>query len=413
MGVGMVAPAALPAQSQITMYDKKLRMRSLLKDIYSKLEGLYNTKAGSIPNTIYMRVEEQALQGNTCVITMKKPLSAAAVYGNNVAIGNEELPTTKAVTLYRNNLRKVVSTPGYGTRELDAAPYRLYETHVDNLGDWNKEQEGLEIRQAFVERYGETLVHGDTTGFCARNWNPNIAVFGLPIRTMVPTYSANQATYTTNIITSVIAAGGGSILPTVGQTLNQPNMSNLSNLAMEKRITPLSIPGLPGGKGYILTISERQATYVGDPAWSQRNLGDAFRYGEPKEVMSWPGVIGSWKDLLIVVDPRQPTLVPTGSAAPFGLSAGFVWPGDIDERYRSDRDCCDTVFLLGQDAIAKWDAQKLHHITQDDDYGAVVGHGTARVWGVQLPVYDQQVPNMGSWEYFGGILGICRFPDYV
>ena len=415
MGIGVLAPTALPSKSMITGYDKKLRMRSMLEDIYGKLSGLYNTEKQSMPNAIYMEVDAKSQEGTTAVVTMKKPLTGAAVFGNNVAIGNEERPITKAMTIYRNNCRKVITTPGYGVRALDAEPYKLYEQHIDDLSDWNKEEEGLEVRQAMLETFGETLIYGDTAAVCTRNFNPNIFVCGLSLRSASPAFSATVATYTTNIVNKIVDAGGGSIVPTVGQTLNQPNLSNISNFAMSRRITPLTIPGLPGGKGYVLTISELQATYIGDPAWSQRNLGSLYKQANdlPAEVMKWPGVLGSYKDLLLVVDPRQPTLNPTGSSSPFGLSAGYVWPGDIDLRYRDDQDVCDTAFLHGAGSIWKWNAEKLHHITQKDDYDAVIGHGTACVRGIGLPIYNQQTPNMGSYEYFGGAVIFCRLPDYV
>jgi len=416
MGVGVLAPLQLPAQSQKVGYDKKLRRQALPADIYTALSGLYNTVKKSIPNAIYMMVEDVVTSDSTrAVITLKKPLQQGGVYGNAVAIGNEERPVTKAVTIYRNNCRKVVTTPGYGVRKLDSAYLRLYEEHIDDLATWNKEEEGLEIRQAFMERYGETLQFGDTAAAAVRNFNPNIAVCGLPIRTWKPVFSTNVATYTTNIVNAIVAAGGGSILPTVNQTLNQPNLSNMSNEALARRIPTINIPGLPGGNGYVFTYSELQATYLGDPAWSQRNLGDLYTKitDLPDKVQNWPGVQGAYKDLLLVVDPRQPTLNPTGSSAPFGLSAGYMWPGDIDLRYRDDRDVCDTTFLHGKGSLVNWQAEKLHHIQQTDDYGAIVGHGTARVYGVQSCWFDQQVPNMGSVEYYGGILGLCRLPDYV
>jgi len=416
MGVGVLAPAQLSAQSQKVGYDKKLQMKSLAEDIYTALSGQYNTEKKTIPNAIYMTIDSSIVSDSSkAVITMKKPLQSGGVYGNDQAIGNEERPVTKAVTIYRNNVRKVITTPGYGVRKLDAEYLGLYPQHIDDLATWNKEEEGLEIRQSFVERYGESLQHGDTQATCVPNYNPNIFVCGLPLNTASPTYSSNVATYTTNIVNKVVAAGGGSILPTVGQTLNQPNLSNLSNFALARRISRLKIPGVAGGMGYVLVISELQATYLGDPAWSQRNLGDLYIKSAslPEKVQNWPGVIGAYKDLLFVIDPRQPTLNPTGSSSPYGLSAGYMWPGDVDLRYRTERDACDTAFLLGAGAIAKWDSEKLHHITQEDDYGAVIGHGSARVYGVQLPIYDQQVPNMGSWEYFGGVLCLCRMPDYV
>lgn len=416
MGIGVLAPTALDTNSVRVGYNKKLQIKSLPEDIYTALSGLTKAEADTmIPSAIYLTVEAEALNGsNSAVVTMKKPLTGAGVFGNTVAIGNEERPVTKSFRVYRNNCRKVITTPGYGTTKLDADYLGLYPKHIDDLSTWNKEQEGLEIRQAFLETWGYSLTFGDTAATCVQNWNPNIFVCGLPIRSCSPAYSSNTATYTTNIVTSVIAAGGGSILPTIGQTLNQPNLSNLSNFALERRITPLPIAGLPGGKGYVLTVSERQAAFISDPAWSQRNLGSLIRRDQlPEKTANWPGVIGAYKDILIVIDVRQPTLNPTGSSSPFGLSAGYLWPGDIDLRYRDDRDVIDTAFLHGAGSIFKWEPERLHHIQQEDDYGKVVGHGTARVWGHRIPIYDQQVPNMGSAEYFGGILVLCRIPDYV
>jgi hypothetical protein len=317
------------------------------------------------------------------------------------------------MTIYRNNLRKVVATPGYGKRKLDQDAYGLFEQHVDDLAEFAKEHEGLEIRQAETEKFGETLRHGDTQAVCVPHWNRNIFVSGNPLRTCRPAYSTNLATYTQNLVAAVLAAGGGAITPTVGQTLNQPNLSNASNFALQQRIARLNIPGLPGGKGFILKASELQFTYLGDPAWSQRNLGSLYiqRTQLPEKVMNWPGVMGAYKDFLLVCDPRQPTITVGGSSAPYTLSAGYMWPGDVDLRGRDDANVLDTFNILGMGAVWSWYPEKLHHIQQVDDYGAIVGHGTALVRGVGEGVYTDE--NGANEEQFTSVLGICRLPDYV
>ena len=413
--LGVLAPAQMPANSRITGYDKQLRMKSLVDDIYSKLVGIYNTEKKTLPNAIEMMVNDAALSDTTtAVIPLKLKLSGGGVYGNNFAIGMEERPVTRAVTIYRNNLRKVVTTPGYGLRKLDANAYKLYEQHIDDLADWNKEHDGLETRQCLVERYGETLVYGDTAATCVRNWNMNIFVCGLPLRDARPTYSATVATYTTNIVAKLQASGGGDIkTPHTGQTLNQPNLSNISNFAIARRITPLNIPGLPGGRGYLHVFSELQATYLGDPAWSQRNLGSLYiaKAALPEKVMNWPGVLGAYKDQLLVTDPRQPTIDITGTSSPFGLSAGYLWMGDVDERNRDQDTVCDTSFVLGKAAYINWYPEKLHHVQQVDDYEKIKGHGTALVRGKQTPHYTDE--NGNNPEQFGSILCLSRLPEYV
>jgi hypothetical protein len=415
-GVGVTAPTALPAQSQKLGFDSELRMKSLLEDIYTDLKGLYNTETKKMSNGIYMEINDAALSNShTATITMKLHLTGTGVFGNAVAIGHEELPVTKAGTIYRNNCRKVIANPEYGVRQLDEEYLKLRQAHVDDLGAWNKEEEGLEIRQALVEQFGETLRHGDTQAQCIPNFNANIFVAGLTLRDCVPTFSSNPATYTSNIVQKILQSGGGHLDPITAQTLNQPNLSNLSNLAMAKRIGTLKIPGLPGGKGYILTISELQATYLGDPVWSARNLGSLYiafnRLNE--KVQNWTGVVGAYKDMIIVVDPRMPTILPTGSSAPYSATAGYMYWGDTDGRNRSHehvRDCC---ILHGQGAVWKWYPQKIHFIEQMDDYDAIKGIGTACVRGIGSMMYDQQTPGTGTMEQFSSILGLCSLPDYV
>lgn len=413
--IGVAVPSQMPSNSRIIGFDKKLRMKALPEDIYTLLTGTYNTEKKSIPNAIIMQIDDAALSDSTeAVITMKLKLSGGGVYGNDFAIGREERPRTRAVRIFRNNLRKVVTTPGYGVRKLDAKAYKLYEQHIDDLADWNKEHAGLERRQAILERFGETLVYGDTATSCIRNWNMNMFVCGLKKSDARPTYSATTANYTENIVAKIQDSGGGSIkIPLPSQTLNQPNLSNISNFSLDRRLSRLNIPGLPGGRGFVGTISELQATYLGDPAWSSRNLGSLYiaKVALPERVQNWPGVIGAYKDILLIVDVRQPTIDITGTSAPHGLSGGYMWPGDDDQRNRDEDTVCDTMFILGRAASISWYPEKLHHIQQVDDYGAIVGHGTALVRGEQTPHYTDA--NGNNPEQFTSAVALCRLPDYV
>lgn len=417
MAIGVNAPAALAAQSQKVGFDSELRMKSLLESIYTDLKGLYNTEKKAVPNAIYMEVQDSALSdSHTATITMLLKLSAPGVMGNAVAIGQEELPQTKAATIYRNNCRKVVAKPGYGARELDAKHLKLYETHVNNLADWNKEQEDLEIHQALLETWGETLRYGDTAAACVPNWNANMFVAGLDMfDPLQPAYSSNPATYSNNIVNALLASGGGSLAPIANQTLSQPVLSNLSNFCLNRRITPIKIPGLPGGKGYVMTISEVQAMYLGDPIWSARNLGSLYIQlnNLPEKVQNWTGVLGAYKDLLIVQDVRQSTVLPAGTSDPYSLTAGYMWHGDTDLRNRDQDEVRDVVMVHGAGAVWKWYPQKIHFIDQKDDYGAIEGVGTACVRGIGSLVLDQQTPGVGTREQFSSVCCLCSMPDYV
>jgi hypothetical protein len=417
-GVGVTPVAQIAANSMKLGYDSELRMKSLLKSIYTDNQGLYNAEKKTIPSKIYMEIQDAALsETSMATITMLLKLRGAGTLGNGVLIGAEELPTTKSAQIFRNNCRHAVSTPGYGVRKLDAAYLSLYPKHVDNLGDWNKDEEDLEIHQALLETFGETLRWGDTAGVCVPNWNANIYVAGLPNwpRGAHPLYSPNVATYTNRIVAAMLASGGGSLAPIPTQTLNQPNLSGLSNFAMARRITPISLPGAPGGKGYILSISEIGSAFLGDPVWSARNLGSLWiQFNNLDEkLQNWTGALGMYKDMLIVVDPRLATVIPGGSSEPYSLTAGYMWHGDQDLRNRDNTFVREANVLHGAGSVWKWYPEKIHFIEQTDDFGALKAIGTACVRGIGSLVLNQQTPVAGSHEQFSSAVMFTTIPDYV
>jgi hypothetical protein len=420
----MLGPTALSPQSRKVGLETELQIKSVPRSIYTALKGLYNAKQQNMPSGIYMKVNEVALRNAwRARITLLERLSGAGVMGGRQAIGEEEQPSTKVAEVYHNNCRKVVSVPGYGIEKLHAEYLNLFEKFIDQLADWNREQEDLEIHQALLETYGETLLHGETSsivdpydptagsGPCAPRWNPNVFVAGLGAHNQ-PDYDLSVNTHTQNILTSLGQTPGGN-----GTFLDTDALSNLSNYALLKRIEPLDIPGAPSGKGYVLTISELQAMYIGDPNWSVKNLGSLFvqKTGLNDKIMNWPGVIGMYKDLLLVVDHRTPTVTRTGSTA---LNAGYIKHGNIDERNRdqmSTGDVFDVAILHGRGAVVKWEPEPLHSIKQDDDYQKINGVGTACVRGIQIPLYWRNIENKGSDppEQFTSAVVLCAMPGEV
>jgi len=73
----------------------------------------------------------------------------------------------------------------------------------------------------------------------------------------------------------------------------------------------------------------------------------------------------------------------------------------------------DTAFILGKAAVVDWQKMPLRHVKQDDDYEYIMGHGTAVCEGVQMPIYDQQVPGVGTHEQYSSAVIILGLPDYV
>jgi len=403
----------LPEQSQIRGYDKVLRTRATVKDVYTNHSGLFDRTERMIPNAIYMKIDGKG-ETNSDTITLKTPINGEPILGNRRLVGTEEEPETKAATIYRNNYRKAVRTENYGVRELDQAPYGLYKKHIGELSKWAREYEGLEIRQAVLERVGMTLLEGDTAGVAPQEWNPNFYVQGA-VDADQPVFDPDMATYTSAIVSAIIAAGG--FAQTAPQAATFQLMNQLCFEALDRKLWPLKIDN---NDAYIFVVSELQSTIFADPTWSANTGGAVWiqRNQLPDRVQKWNGIIGKFEgsigaDIYVVTDPRCPTLIPSGTAEPFGLTAGYMWPGDVDLRRRNNPNVRDACFLLGQAAIAKWDAEPLHFVKQDDDYDKIMGTGIAGVRGIQQVQFDQQNPNATSREYYGSMVVVMARPSYT
>jgi len=419
--MSILALGQLEAAALITGFDKQLRRRAMLKDIYAPLpgvQGLYNRQEQEIPNAIWMKFDEKALQGsNSARVTMKLPLSGAPVLGNTRMIGTEEGPVTKSATVYRNDYKKAVRVHTYGVRKVDQESYGLYKMHINDLGTWAAEYKGLDIRTCMVQTVGMTLWFGDTQNLAIPFWHPHVYVGGATDANQ-PAFDTNLTGYTNNIVNSILSAGGGALTPTNAQTFIFRTMNRLVLMALDKKIKPLQIGGQDS---FLFVVSPHQASLFGDPTFNTANSAAALWYQQNRvnqTAQNWNGLLGMYKssagaDVYIVVDQRCPTVLPSGTAEPYTLTAGYVWPGDTDLRNRTNPNVRDACMFYGKGAAMEWEPEKLHFVKQDDEYARIMGHGVAGVVGRQQVHYDQANPDNTSFEYYGSIMALmARIQDY-
>lgn len=389
--MAIVPAPRLAANSRVVSFDTRLQARANIADIYTFKQGLYNRKNKSWPeDAIKMQVLDQTTSEG--VITLLENLRNPGVYGNTQATGTEEAPRTKDLRVYQNNYRKVIPKPGYGLRQLEADNYKLYEEHENNLGLWNMEEHGYGIRHALLERFSPNLIAGDTQATLApiQSWNPNVFI---PTRSIYnqPVYSTNRATHTNRICQALVGTGGFGQF--AQRTLTAPVLEDISNWALNPmRLVPLKIPYLPTGMGFVLTVSELQEAYLSNPTFVNNNLGSLWiaRNRMADEMQNWPGIVGCYNNIVVVCDPRIPTLVPGGTSLPYSLTAGYMLWDSRDDRHRANANVKDCAFLHGAGAFIEVEGQKLHWIADDRDYKFHLGLGTAGVRGQQLPIYTDE-----------------------
>jgi len=404
----------------ITKYSTDLRRGAILRDIYTNVQGehiVYKGQRLTIPNGIYTKISGAVQAGaNNIRVVFKLPIQANILRGNAVAMGTEVAPIIRAGTIYRNNYRFVAQdVPGYGENRLDAQPYGLYQEHVRDLSPHARAEEGLEIRMALVETFGWNLMAGSTQPVCPAQWNRNVFVIGTTIANQ-PAFHPVWATYTNRIVSAIDRAAGGNgtgnsnFVQTVGQMLTGNTIDTIVRWAIRRRMTPLTISGR---SAYVLSISQLGAARFSDPAfvdsmgarWTPQNrLPD-------QQKQNWIGLIGKYMsaaeaDVYFVVDERLPTLLPSGSAAPFGLTAGYVWPTDNDLRNLDLALVRDAMILHASGAIVNFEPEKMHMIHQDWDYDVRNGAGYAGVRGIQQLQFDMSPvdPTGVARQYSGSAL---------
>ncbi len=412
----------LNPQALITKYSNDLRRQAILRDIYTNVRGediIYQGQRLSIPNGIYTKMKASDTSGaNNVRVILKVPVNANILTANTVALGAEVAPVIRSGTLYRNNYRFVVQAPpGYGENRLDAQPYGLYEEHVRDLAPHAAAEEGLEIRMALVETYGWNLRFGSTIAVCPQQFNRNCFVAGLPVNQQ-PVFHPTWQTYTNRIGQAIDRAAGGNGQGSsnwqqrVTEMLNGNALDSLMRWALRRRMTPLTIGSR---SAFVLTISQLQAQRFSDPSvadsmgarWTPQN-----RLQE--HVQNWYGIIGKYvsatgADIYCVVDERLPTLWPTGSALPFGLSAGYVWPTDSDLRNLEQDNVRDACILHGKGALVNLEPERMHMIGQDWDYDIRNGAGYAGNRGIQQLQFDTSPADAtgASRLYFGSAIVVC------
>lgn len=405
----ILAFGRLAANSRVVAYDTELQMRANIFDIYTMKKGLYNRENQSFPvDSVFVKVKDQT--SSESVITLKENLQTQGVVGEQQARGTEEPPRTLDMRTYQDNLRKVIPLPGYGIRKLEADKYKLFDRHKNGMGLWNEEQRGYDIRHCHLEKYDQNMSRANSNVFAALTpeWNPNIFIPGLGLYNQ-PTYvQNNRAQHTANIVQGLLATGGLGQL--TARTLTAPVLEDISNWALINRLKPLKIPGLPTGMGFILTISELQAAIVSNPTVAANNLGSLYiaKAALPDTVQKWRGVVGAYNNLLMVVDPRQPTLLPSGTAAPFAMQAGYMEWDSADQRNRTSANIKDTAYLLGAGNFVEVEGERLHWISDSQDYDFRKGVGTACVRGYNLPIFTDAD---GNFVYDRGGVVILDIPN--
>lgn len=397
--MSIASPNTLLASNQVVAYSKLLQHLSLTEDIFQYLNQNYNTKMRNIPEAIYLTVNDVPDTAHTYNLPMLMPLTGSPTYGNTISqVGREENQITKSVRILKNDYSHALTNQLFGIDAQDKRFYGLLQEETPQLGLYFKEQQGKHLRQALLERYSENLTDAQpTNAIVSSEFGPNWYIKNLDDAAQ-PAFDQTSQTHINNIVAALNTAGTSS-----DAQIDFNYLFALEHQAnFVKRITPIMIEGM---KTYIVTVPSRQAIVLKNPLVTGSWGAQWTAYNRLTEVeMKWPNVLGRFGSLLLVEDPRNPVILPGGTAAPFTLTASYLQPGNNDERSTSVN-ARDIGFLLGKAAIVKWETEKLHfEVELANTYGKFRGRGAFGTYGIQQVQYDLDTVSNTTREQFSSII---------
>jgi hypothetical protein len=392
-GVGIIKPASLSDQG----VDSGLLREAWANQIYLESlqqEPLFNSpdlmeeievgdKPMALPKKIVMNVTPtgQNWKANRKVtLQFLKALSGTGRFGNaETQLGYEEQMQLKYSQFYSNDWSHAASGEAYGIdfRELSAT--QIYNYIRPLLAQWKAELDGYFYRSAIVETRSPNLAKAPLS--LTQPLNPNWFLPGLDT-TSQPAYSATAATLEDNV---------GAAMASVTATDNVFNVRRILTLADYLRDNYIKPVTIAGKQVYLLCLHPDEVRYNIDPSrsdsWAKYWIDSAALQAVDKVV---PNVVGQIGDIICVRDQRAPTATLSGTSADYTISTGYLLPGRNDGRAtgRTANVHFNLNYVLGENAIGKYESEVPHYEEQYDEYKKIYGIAYTGAFGCALCNWD-------------------------
>lgn len=359
-------------------WESELHEESQEQDVLSGLTGTYSEKTEKVPDGVVMRVMLEP--GETArTIPMLLDLNGAGVQGAGVPIvDSAETMRTRGFRVQANDVRHLVDNERFGLYAHRNAYLKLMERANPALAKWLKARIGKHKRQAMVQRISDNLQEAPTS--LSTGWNKNILVKNVAYGSQ-PTYDSTLADYTSNIITSLIAAG-----ETSAALADADFFSDLEYYVTNVwKMVPLD------NGTYICLVPSRQAVYLKRLSSTNGIAGlQRTTYSEAIANLSFQQVLGQIGKLVLVVDDRAPILVR--NTATGTLTAYYRDVGDTDNRSSYSNTGNNRVYdcmpVLGKGAITETIAMKPRYDDDLVDVGRKVLLAMSTTYGMQVTEFD-------------------------
>lgn len=383
--------ATMDVDSGLTLkaINAKLRMESVLFDIFENLSGevLANGKQMvSVPDAIFLKLEAVPTGANTVTVPFLKALSGDATIGAYTP-GSEFTQSLLYCTFRYNEYGIAVASENYGINKNEMSMYGVFEQIQPQISEYMKEYRGMRIRQALLQTCDEVVAGLSSVDF---HFNSNWFICNAGTQ---PTYDSTvgatgSSSFVENICDALDAAASGTNGVDANIDLNYLYALDYyaSNVL---KIEPIMIDGVPSR---IVTLPARQVQVLKK---SNLALGDnvhTLMTSKDGDKINYTGYVARVGSLVIVEDPRSPTVQKTGANGSWALSCQYMRPGNDDDRKtyftQDNAENFDIGFCVGKAAVCEWEVTPVHFEVEVQNYRRYQGTGAFGESGIQLVEYD-------------------------
>lgn len=385
------------ASLQLDAKNTTLSFRATLSDIFSASMGDVikndNSDEFTLPDTMCMKMTAP-LGAKTMSMTVADPLRGAPRAGDDQQSGYEIGQRLRYMIAHYNEYSQAVSTTTRGVEHNTIqGQFKLYDHAQPQLSKYFMEIDGRQFRQAGLETFSSELIK-DRGLF--KHWNPNVFIANVDPGSQ-PAYDSTLATYTAAITTAMEAAATGT--NGVNANVSIEFLDALQDHAeVNLRIEPLMTGG---GETYMVVLPSNQVAKLTSLVGV---LGEMWqrKTALTTDELTYPGVIGRYKKLLIVSDSRYATL--EADYAGDTMVASYVEPGNEDNRNKAVYDGTTNVAwsvggLYGAKAFLDWTVRGLHYAEEEAEYKKYKGIGAFTERGIQLALIRTDPATAGAPDY--------------
>lgn len=364
-----------------------------------------------IPESIYVKLDAKAERGtNNVMVPLMEELggySGSETTGTTSQVGREENIGFRSFQMSYNNVSHAVITERYGINANDYMPYlgeNVSDTLAQLVGTFFRQVDGKYKRQALLQCYSGNLTAAPTS--LTAHWAPNWFIPKVSYASQ-PVWDDTQATMTEAIGDALTTRGGSPSDSSWGDVVFFQQLEDFARTYSCIKPVPLG----DGTEGYVAVVPTTTILRLKDPTATTgvAKLGQLFVDGAsfpPEMKLRFPGALGKIGNIILVPDPRFPTITRGGSDGSWTLTTAYAPYGrnaDTRDLTKVGTAACSHVgFLLGAGAIYEWTPEPFHWEYNYEEYDRKVGAGLFKGCGYQIPLF-QKTGTVDSAQNFGSI----------